>query len=188
MGQIGLSLAATNVQAYRDLSKRLRTAGARGKGLRANLRKQIVEAGKPAVEEVKQAVLSIPITSHGGGGAQRLTYNVGRATTARAKKSASRRNTHLRATIASATRMQITAKGIRIVVNSAKLPADQRNLPRHLDSEKGWRHPTFGRRGRGEWPLQKGKPYFAVNIKKHAPDIRRAVVKAMDDTIAQIEG
>lgn len=185
MGQIGLSLAATNVQAYRDLSKRLRTAGARGKGLRANLRKQIVEAGKPAVEEVKQAVLAIPITSHGGGGAQRRSYNVGRATTARAKKSASRRNTQLRSTIASATRMQITAKGIRIVVNSSKLPEDQRSLPRHLDSAKGWRHPTFAH---SPWVRQKGKPYFGETIKKHAPDIRRAVVKAMDETIAQIEG
>lgn len=185
MPRFGLSLAATNVEAYRDLSKRLRTAGARGKGLRANLRKQIVEAGRPAVEDVKQAVLAIPITSHGGGTAQRRGYNVGRASTARAKKSAGRRGSGLRQTIASATRMQITAKGIRIVVNSSRLPENQRTLPRKLDSAKGWRHPTFGK---SPWVNQKGKPYFGVTIKKHAPSVRRGVLKAMDDTRREIEG
>jgi len=182
---MGFSIAATNVDQYRETIERLRKAGKVGKGLRKNLRKQIADAGKPAVDDVKQTVLSIPITSHGGGGAQRRRYNVDRATTERAKRTAARRGAGLRRTIASSVAIQQTAKGIKIVTRSTKLPEDQRSLPRHLDSPKGWRHPVFG--NPSNWVQQQGKPYFGETIKKHAPGFRRAAVKAIEDTIAQIE-
>lgn len=185
MTRVGFSISATNVDEYRELVARLRKAGKSGKELRKNLRKQIAEAGKPVVDDVKQAVLSIPITSHGGGGAQRRRYNVERASTARAKRAAGRRNAGLRRTIASSVAVQQTGKGIKIVARSAKLPPDQRNLPRHLDSPKGWRHPVFGDTSR--WVHQQGKPYFGATIRKHAPRFRRAVIKAMDETTSQIE-
>lgn len=185
MPPVGISISASNAKAYRDLAKALRKAGK--KDLRSKLRKKIVEAGRPVVDEVRAAVRDVQVTSRGGGRKQRRNYNVGRATTARAKASAGRRGSGLRDSIASATRLQITAKGVRFSVNSARLPADQRHLPRHLDNPKGWRHPTFGRRGEGDWVGQQGRPYFAVTIKKRAPAFRRAILNAMEEIRRDLE-
>lgn len=176
MPPLGISLAATNVSAYRDLAKKLRQAGR--KDLRKELRQKITEAGRPVLDDVKAAARDIPVTSRGGGRAQRRKYNVERATTDRAKASAARRGSGLRATIAAATKLQVTAKGVRFVVQSSKLPPDQQSLPRHLDSERGWRHMVFG--NRDVWVAQKGRPYFAVTIKKRAPAFRRAILTAME--------
>jgi hypothetical protein len=176
MARAGVSLSVTGYSAYRKLAKDLRKAGR--KDLRAALRKQIANAGRPVLDEVKAAVRTLPVTSRGGGTAQRRKYNVGRASTERAKASAGRRGAGLRTSIASATRLQVTAKGVRFVVNSARLPESQRSLPRHLDSEKGWRHPVFG--DTHTWVHQKGKPYFATTIKRKAPAFRRAILDAME--------
>ncbi len=185
MPPLRISLAATNVQAYRQLAKDLRKVGA--KDLRKQLRKKIADAGKPVLSDVQAAVRDMPVTSRGGGRKQRRRYNVVRATTARAKAAAERRGSGLRATIASATKLQITARGVRFVVQSSKLPVDQRTLPRHLDNPKGWRHPTFGRRGEGDWVAQRGRPYFAVTIRKKAPAFRRAIVVAMEEIRRELD-
>lgn len=184
MANLRVSLSARGAVEYRELATRMRQKGRAD--LRKRLRGKIADAGRPVVDEVKQAVLSLPITSHGGGAAQRRHYNVARASTARAKKSAERRHTGLRQTVASAIALQQTAKGIRIVVRSARLPEDQRTLPRHLDSEKGWRHPVFG--NKSNWVHQQGRPYFASTIKKRAPQFRQAVLDAMDEIAQEIEG
>lgn len=184
MPPVGIGIKVANAQAYRQLAKDLRKAG-RG-DLRKTLRKKIAEAGKPVLEDVKAAVREMPVTSRGGGSRQRRRYNVDRATTDRAKTSAERRHAGLRATIAAATKLQITAKGVRFVVQSSKLPETQRSLPRHLDSEKGWRHPVFG--DKNVWVHQQGRPYFAVTIKKKAPTFRRAALDAMEEIRKQIEG
>lgn len=183
MPPVGISVKVANAQAYRQLAKDLRKAGRTD--LRKALRKKISEAGKPVLEDVKAAARAIPVTSRGGGTRQRRRYNVSRATTDRAKQSAERRHAGLRATIAAATKLQITAKGVRFVVQSSKLPEDQRRLPRHLDSEDGWEHPTFG-----DWNAkvrQKGRPYFAVTIKKKASVFRRAALDAMEEIRKQLE-
>lgn len=183
MPPLGISLAASGYKEYRQLAKDLRKAGK--SDLRKALRKKITEAGRPVVDDVKAAVRDLPVTSRGGGRKARTTYNVGRATTERAKSSAARRAAGLRATVASATKLQVTAKGVRIVIQSSKLPPDQRTLPRHLDSEKGWRHPVFG--DRDVWVHQKGRPYFAVTIKRRAPAFRRAVLEAMEQIRNQLD-
>lgn len=183
MPPLRISLAATNVSAYRQLAKDLRKAGKTD--LRKQLRKKITDAGRPVLDDVRSAVRDLPVTSRGGGGKQRLGYNVERATTARAKTSAGRRGSGLRQTIAAATKLQVTARGVRFVVQSSKLPPDQRTLPRHLDSEKGWRHPVFG--DREEWVHQRGRPYFAVTIKKRASAFRKAIVEAMEQIRRDLE-
>lgn len=183
MPPVGFGIKIANAQAYRQLAKDLRKAGRTD--LRKALRKKISEAGRPVLDDVKAAVRELPVTSRGGGTGQRRRHNVARATTDRAKTSAARRHAGLRATIASATKLQITAKGVRFVVQSSKLPPDQQSLPRHLDSEKGWRHPTFG--DRDNWVHQRGRPYFAVTIKKKAPTFRRAALEAMEEIRKQIE-
>lgn len=192
MPPVTVSLAATNVGAYRDLAKRLRKAGK--KDLKAKLRKQITEAGRPVLDEVKAAVRDLPVTSRGGGGKRRQQFNAFRAEEAarRAGKDTGAaigrglRKAHgLRASIASATKLQITAKGVRFVVQSAALPPSQRTLPRHLDSAKGWRHPVFG--DREVWVEQKGRPYFGATIKKRAPAFRRAIVQAMNEISNELD-
>lgn len=181
-----ISLSVEGVEQYRDLAKRLKANGPKGKQLRKKLRGKIAEAGRPVVDEVRTAVRGLNVTSHGGGAAQRRAFNVSRARTERAARSAARRSAGLRESIASATRLQITAKGVRISVNSARLPPDQRNLPRHLDSAKGWRHPVFG--NTNHWVSQKGGPYFGSTIRRRAPKFRQAVIKAMDETARELEG
>jgi hypothetical protein len=184
MPPVGVGIKVANAQSYRQLAKDLRQAGRTD--LRKALRRKISEAGKPVLADVKAAVREIPVTSRGGGTGARRRHNVERATTARAKASASRRRAGLRATIASATKLQITVKGVRFVVQSSKLPADQQSLPRHLDSEKGWRHPVFG--DRDNWVHEQGRPYFAVTIKKRAPVFRKAILEGMEEIKKQIEG
>jgi hypothetical protein len=186
-----------NVQQYRDLARRLRN----GKNdLRKAFRQKILEAGKPAVEDVRAAVMALHITSthgqgkgqqrryattHGGGQTQRRRYAASKAKSARAAANAMRRPAGLRRTIASATGVEATVKGIRIVVRGNKLPANQRTLPRYLDSSKGWRHPTFDHK---PWVRQKGGPYFESTISKHAGDFRRKVIEAIDETNTKIKG
>jgi hypothetical protein len=169
----------------RALSTKLR--GASKADLRKRLRQKVSAAGKPIVDEVKQAVRELQVTSsHGGGTAQRRKYNVSRAkatakvTLEKARERAERRGAGLRETIAAGVRLQINASGIRFIASSARLPESQRTLPRHLDSEKGWRHPVFG--NRDNWVTEHGGPWFAETIKPHAPDFRAAVVDAMEET------
>lgn len=190
MPEIPLSISAQNYDKWRQTAKKLREAGR--KDLRSALRKQIAEAGKPVVDEVKEKVRQLEVTSsHGGGTGQRRKHNIGRAV-ARAKtdlkkaeERARRKGAGLRETIAAATRLQQTAKGIRIITQSDRLPQDQRSLPRHLDSDKGWRHPVFG--NRDNWVRQRGGPWFADTIKKKAPEFRQSIVEAMDETVRNIE-
>jgi hypothetical protein len=85
----------------------------------------------------------------------------------------------LRESIARATKLQITGRGVKFHVVSAQLPESQKNLPRLLDSDKGWRHPVFG--NREDWVDQKGQPYFGQTIKRRAPEFRRAIEKAMGE-------
>jgi hypothetical protein len=181
MGNINLSISSQGAQEYRALAKRLR----KQKEFRKKLRMKIAEAGKPAVTDVRQAVMALNVTSHGGGSAQRRGFAVSKAKTARAKASASKRDFGLRRRIAAATGVQITAKGIRIRVSGSSLPPNQRSLPRHLDSPKGWRHPVFG--NTSNWVNQKGGPYFAKTISKRAPTFRRAVLSAMDEIAKEID-
>lgn len=189
MGGIRLSSGQAGAQ-FRALSKKLRKAGATD--LRKALRQKISEAGKPVVDEVKQAVRDLHVTSgHGGGTSQRRQYTVGRAKATakadleKAQERARRRGAGLRETIAAGVRLQITAKGVRIIASAARLPDAQKSLPRHLDSEKGWRHPVFG--NREVWVRQAGGPWFAETIKRRAPAFRQAIVDAMEQTRKTLE-
>lgn len=202
MGEIVLSSGQSGRQA-RDLAKKLRSAGRTD--LRRNLRKTIADAGRPVLDEVKAAVRELRVTSksddrrhfthadssHGGGTGQRRAHNVSKARATakasleKARERAGRRRAGLRGSVAAATKLQITAKGVRFVVSSAQLPESQKSLPRHLDSAKGWRHPVFG--NREVWVAERGGPWFAETLKKRAPEFRAAVVDAMEQTRAELE-
>lgn len=202
MGEIRLSSGQSGSQA-RNLAKKLRAAGRTD--LRRNLRKTIADAGKPVLDEVKTAVRDLRVTSqavgskhfghndssHGGGTGQRRQHRVSkakataRASLEKAQERARRRGAGLRESVAAATKLQITAKGVRFVVSSAQLPEGQQSLPRHLDSAKGWRHPVFG--NREVWVAERGGPWFAETLKKRAPEFRATIVDAMEQTKADLE-
>jgi hypothetical protein len=195
MGRMVVGILCEDVQTYRDAARRLRAAGRHD--LRKKVQQSIRATGQPILDEVRAAVLNTPSTSHGGGKAKRREFHV--ATTqkrvakagktgekvAKSVTAAARRNFGLRQSIARATKLEVTARGVRFVVRSEQLPEDQRNLPGALDTEKGWRHPVFGKR-----PIvkQRGHPYFRSRIKAKAPGFRAGILRAMDETIREIEG
>lgn len=182
MPTVGFSVSAQGAQEFRDLAKRLR----KSPELRKRLRKNIQAAGRPVLNDVKSAVKNVQVKSTRGGGSNtRRDFNVSRASTEQAEAYALRRGAGLRDTVARATKLEITNRGVRFVVRGDALPEDQRSLPRHLDSEKGWRHPVFG--NRSEWIAQRGSPWFAVTIRKRSRDFRRAVLDAMEETKRGLE-
>jgi hypothetical protein len=191
MANARLSFSAQGYDEWRRTAKALRGAP---KELRANMRKQIMQAGRPVLDEVKEAARTIPVTSSRGGGARRRQYYATFRSEQAARKAgrdvevaisrAIRRKHGLRQAVANAAKLQIRARGIRFVIDAGSLPPSQRSLPRHLDSEKGWRHPVFG--NREEWVHQQGRPYFGSTISKRAAEFRRAALTAMDETFRKI--
>lgn len=199
MAEIRLSSGQSGQQ-WRDLSQRLKQAGA--VDLRKQLRKEIQAAGKPVVAATADAARHVPIRSerssdpkaglrfaeagaHGGGQKQRRKHKAESARTEKSRARALARGGSLRETVAQAVKLQITARGIRIVMDSKQLPEKQNTLGRRLDSEKGWRHPVFG--NREVWVTQKGAPWFGVTIKKHAPEFRAGIVQAMSEISDDIQ-
>lgn len=191
------------------LAKRLKAAGDEGKQLRKELLKAVRSGAKPALADTRSAVRSIPVTGVRGGGRAKREKKQFRDTFGRiidraaeedlgsddliAKEGRARaraqRGAGLRDTVARSLRLVVKTGSrtamVRIEVDASKMPEDQRTLPRHLDSAKGWRHPVFGRK---PWVAQKGRPWFAVTIKRHLPAVRANVIKAMDDIAQKVEG
>lgn len=191
------------------LAKRLKNAGDGGRALRKELLKAVRAGAKPALADTRAAVKTIPVTgARGGGRARREKKQFGdtfgrildRAgddelgsdeliTKEDRARGRAKRGAGLRDTVARSLRLVVKTGSrtalVRIEVDASKMPEDQRTLPRHLDSAKGWRHPVFGHK---PWVAQKGRPWFAVTIRKHLPAVRANVIKAMDDIAKKIEG
>jgi hypothetical protein len=172
------------------LSRRLKQAGRRD--LQKELGKAVRGGAKPAVVATKQAILAVPVRGTRGGGARaREEHHAGRskAGTEEKRRAKAQRQSGLRRTISGAIRLRVKTgsktASVRIEVDGAKLPADQRSLPRHLDDPKGWRKPTFGH---DPWTRQYGKPWFESTIRRYLPKIRADVLKALDDIAKKVEG
>lgn len=165
-----LVIAGTGVAKMRELGIALKGAD---KTLRLELGAAVRAAANPIVSDVRAAVMGIPVGgAHGGGLVARAAFATRRP----------RAGHGLRATIAAATGLRVRttgkASGVQIRVNVARLPTDQRKLPRDLDSPSGWRHPVFG--DTKTWVAQAGHPYFKVTIARHAPMVRARIETAMD--------
>lgn len=151
-------------------SWRLMSAELRARGL-GDLRRDLVRAvrvqGEPTVAAVRAAWMSIEVTSSRGG-------------TARPDRS-----TNLRARVAAATRVQVTATGIRIVVAANRVdPRYGRSLPWYLNaSGRPWRHPVFGRtENPQDWQQQQGSEVFFRTVNERAPQFRQAIAREMERT------
>lgn len=170
MGVLGVAVRAEGGERLAKLSRDLKAAGERGRGLRREMRRNIREAAKPAVADVRRAVMAVQVTSTRSGHARPDS------------------STGLRARVAKATSVSVTATGVKIKVSGRKLGPGQRKLARYLDAElqsyKNWRHPVFG--NRENWTVQHGQPFFFVTLRKHTRDFRRAVDEAMQETAERI--
>jgi hypothetical protein len=152
---------------YRALSRRLRQAG-QGE-LQRKLTRAIRKEGGPALAAVRQAWLGVEVSSSKGGTAPPDTA------------------TGLRRRVAAATRIQVQQRGIRISVNSARI--DPPSLVFYLNgfpAKRDWRHPVFG--NREVWVAQRGQEVFAPTLRRFAPQWRKAIMQAMEETAREIEG
>ena len=160
------------------------------KKLSNGIRKELREAGKPAVKAVREKVKEPPPS--GGRSTSRISRTVkrrksskgvdfdGETITERWTEEEQER-TNVRSEIARgvAVRTSTAASGgsIKIVASSKHLPEDRKPMARLYNKEKGWRHPTFG--NRNVWHHQRGNPYFDEVLNAHADKFREAVLTAM---------
>lgn len=182
-------IVITGASQLYELNRRLKAVDRK---LATKLRKNIRAGAQPAVAATKQAILTLPVAgSRGGGNKARTEHRLSKARKV-TEKSAARaaRKSGLRRTIADAIKVDIRTgsktASVRILVDESRLPPDQRTLPRHLDSARGWRHPVFGRRD-DPWVTQKGRPWFEVTIRKHADEVRSSIVAAMDEMARDLD-
>jgi hypothetical protein len=152
--------SSANWEDYRRLSRALKDAAR--KDLQAELRREIRRAGQPALTATRSAALSVDMS---GGPAAR--------------------STGLRARIAGATKLQVTASGVRFVVREKQVDPEYGTTLVAGSEGKKWRHPTFGHR---PWKTQVGQPWFYPTLRSHGPAFRQAAVAAMHRIIRQIAG
>lgn len=177
----GVKVSVTGQRELEELGHRLKVAGE--KELTKELRKGLKKASVPAVRAAQAAIRALPVRGvRGGGLAAREIHQQRRRVKARRLRAAG-----LRESIARAIKAQISTSGaasVRIRTSSSELPSDQRKLPRHLDSAKGWWHPVFG--NREAWAQQYGKPWFGETLKKQGPTVRKETLAAMDEVARKI--
>lgn len=159
------AMAAQGGPQFRNLARALKDAG-RG-DLAKKLRKAIRTAGKPVVEDVRQAYRTLPDVSP----ARRPGVQAGEA-------------------LAKAVTLQITQNGVRIAVVRSKLPDDMKPLPMAFERGK-WRHPVFARstqtRSQWRWVTQTMPPPFRATVRAHHEEFRTAVIGAMQEVAAEID-
>ena len=149
---------------WRALARRLRQADPQ---IRRDLRRRIREAGTPALSAVKTAAHGVQMTTSpdaaGTGG-----------------------STGLRDRLDAATKLSVLASGIRIQVRESQVDKRYGKTLTAGSEGKTWRHPVFG--NKNAWVAQTGSPWFYPTLRAETPAFRRAVERAMRDTLRMIEG
>lgn len=175
MSTLPIFVSAQGAQELQQLSRRLKDAG-RG-DLQKQLRREIREAGKPVITDIRQAVMNVDVSSSRGGMAP------------------PNRSTGLRARTAKATGLSVTQRGIRIRVKGRRVDPKYPSLVKYLDGTIGkygrWRHPVFWPGKIGTAPAnrvvqQSGEAYFFVTINRHRRQFRRAAFEAIRKTNEKI--
>ena len=152
-------LSIHGAQQLRKLAAEMRRE-ATGTALRADLRRDILAAMRPAADAVRSGVRATP--THGA------------------------KHTGLRDAVARATQVKIatgSTAGVTIEVQSGRMPAGKESLPRKMDEQSRWRHPVFGT---NTWVNQSGHEFFYPAIRPHVPDAREAVVRAVERAFARL--
>jgi hypothetical protein len=172
------SFTVVGNQEMQRLTRRWRQA-ADGRDLRQRWARELRDAGRDVVADMQQTIRTMNVRGvRGGGRKRRSQFNAARRL---------RGSSGLRATVARGVKQSIRTTGAevgwRIFVDNSHMPRSQRNLPAHLDNPRGWRHPTFGRRGSGDWARQFGTPYFDVTVARHRRRLVRVVWVATDEHV-----
>ncbi len=184
---------------FQALARKLRAAGADGRGLRRDLTQAFQTKLKPVVSDVQDAIRHLQVKgTKGRGSLSRERFaaaadlrRISKAQAAGRRARARRRAAHptgLRATIARLVKSRVQWSGIRygvrVYVDASGLPQKQRRLPQHLDNPGGWRHPVWGHRDR--WVGQAGNPWFMVTVKRHEADMKRFVIATVSESLRKL--
>lgn len=155
----GVGMGVRGQNDARALQRRLRAAGAGG--LQRELARQLQQAGRPVLLELRAAALALPATGSGG-------------------------STGLRRKIAAATRSAPRIGGVRFYVATGML-GGQAVLPQKIHDAAGWWHPVFGRRPyvHQDTPAE---PWFTTTVMANEDRLRAACEAAMEKIAAQING
>lgn len=179
-----MEIRPVGVEEFQALGRRFKMLGQEGGYLRKALTKRLRAEMDPTVREVQAAVLAVQSRGVRGNSTRRRTEIY---TQRRARGRATAHG--LRASIARGVRSRVSYTGrqigAKIFIDSSALPYSQRKLPKYLDGQGRWRHPVWGNRDR--WVGQTGQPYFDTTIRRRIPQIRRAVVEAVNDTLKVIK-
>lgn len=159
---------------FRELARKLKAAGATGKGIRKEMVKGLREGAKPIVEAAQANVrgldiTGLPVTSRskpvrgGRGGASaraaRAAARLGNRKFGDRGKVRAHRGAGLRDTVARtvSAKTSAAARGasLRVLSVGSKMPRDQQSLPRLMNDGK-IRHPVFG--NRDVWAEQRMRP------------------------------
>jgi hypothetical protein len=176
-------------QEFRVLAARLHAAGDRG--LVRDMRREMRTAARPLQAAAQHNVQSLSSRGvRGSGKHTRAGFDTARSRriTEQVRIRAAGRS-GLRASTARATRIEVTNSArtarVRLKVNRAMLPPDQRLLPAHLNTGR-WRHPVMGNRTR--WVQQTATPphWFDRAAQTHGPSARRAGIAVVERTLAAL--
>lgn len=169
---------------FKRLGARFRAAGKDGAAIRRVTTKRIQALMAKIVADQKAAVMALDVKGvKGKGTLRRQAFH--EAAALRGKKVRARRGGYgLRAQVARGIKSKVSWSGrklgARISVDTAQFPPSQKNLPRHLDNPRGWRHPVWG--NRKVWVGQVGGPYFSGPIQRWRNTVRREI----QDEITQL--
>jgi hypothetical protein len=152
----GVGMGVGGIPNARALQRRLRAAGAGG--LQRELARQLQQAGRPVLLELRGEILAMP--AHGPD------------------------STGLRRKIAAATRSSPRVGGVRFYVSDAAM-GGQYQLPSLIEAGAGWYHPVFGHQ---PYVYQNSWPWFQRTISANEEVLRRAVEDAMETIAALIRG
>lgn len=176
------------VRGHGDLKEfvRKRRRAVNGRTVQAALGKALKELTDPIVRDLRASVMAVDSRGVRGGGSKRRE-----GTHLARQKRRPRGGFGLRATVARGAKATVRLAGsaaqMTVWMDNSHMPRSQRNLPSHLNNPKGWRHPTFGRRGKGDWAQQFGEPYFDRVINRYRFRTIQAAKNAVDQAIRELE-
>lgn len=177
MGAGGVTVKVTGAD-FGAVARALRAADPK---LRADMSADIRRITGPIVQDLRASVQGTSASSTGSqgwGSAQRALKALSRGKLSQRRIDREVGRAGLRASIARALRAyqrdRGASVGVRIAVNTANLPEDQRRLPRHMDRGQ-WRHPVFG--NRNAWVSQTVTPegWFTTVAQQHRMDAYEAI-------------
>lgn len=176
----------------RELERKMRLImGSIPDHLRKELRKEISRATKIVVDAQRAKVKSLKSSGSSGSGTRaRLSFSLGDRVLSERSFEGLRKRSGLRAAAAASVRTvnRTTGTTARVSIRSepSRMPADQRQLPSHMNAGR-WRHPILG--NRSAWVTQSVEPgWFDKPAQEKTPDVVKAIDTAVGNAISNLPG